>query len=175
MVRSVPASVDQAPASFLCMKGIPVKRTFAPLIIALFLTSFLSADDKKEGKFDAAKMVGDWKIAEGVKTGEKVGEDHLKVKVKVTKETFILDGEMGKFIMAYKLNTSADPVTIDMDIKEGPIPEGHAIGIVWASGDDMKLCYVPDANGTRPAKFESTKDNGAFFWTLKRQPAVSGK
>jgi uncharacterized protein (TIGR03067 family) len=147
-----------------------VKRILAPLVIALSLTAFVSADDKKDAKFDAAKLIGDWKIVEGVKQGEKVGEDHLKVKVKATKDSFILDGEMGKFVMAYKLNTTSKPVGIDMEIKEGPVPEGKAIGIIWVSGDDLKLCYVPDASATRPAKFESTKDNGAFLFTLKRNP-----
>lgn len=132
------------------------------------LGAVFAADDKKDAKFDAAKMVGDWKIVEGMKQGEKVGEDHLKVKVKATKDSFILESEMGKFVMAYKLNTATNPVGIDMEIKEGPVPEGKAIGIVWVSGDDMKLCYVPDASATRPGKFESTKDNGTFFWTLKR-------
>jgi hypothetical protein len=35
------------------------------------------------------------------------------------------------------------------------------LGIVWVKGDEMRLCYVQ-----RPAKFESTKDSGALFWTL---------
>ncbi len=145
-----------------------MKRTITPLVFVLFLAAFVSADDKQDNKFDAAKMVGDWTIIEGVKTGEKVGSDHLKTKVKVTKDTFILEGDAGKFVMAYKLDTAADPVSVDMEIKKGPIPEGKAKGIVWVKGDEMKLCYVPMAEGQRPAKFESTKDNGALFWTLKR-------
>lgn len=144
-----------------------MKHTIAPLALVLSLAAFAVADDKKD-KFEADKLVGDWSIVEGTKLGEKLGADHLKVKVKATKDTFILEGEMGKFVMGYKLGTAATPVTIDMEIKEGPVPEGKAIGIISLKGDDLKLCYVPDANGQRPAKFESTKDNGAFFFTLKR-------
>jgi uncharacterized protein (TIGR03067 family) len=140
----------------------------APLVFVLSLTAIAGADEKKDAKFDASKLVGDWKIVSGMKQGEKVGEDHLKVKVKTTKDSFILEGEMGKFVMGYKLTTSAKPVAIDMEIKEGPIPEGKAIGIISVKGDEMKLCYVPDASGTRPSKFESTQENGAFLWTLKR-------
>jgi len=131
------------------------------------MAAFAVADDKKD-KFEADKMVGDWTIVEGVRMGEKVGADRLKVKVKVSKETFTLEGEMGKFVMGYKLGTAATPVTIDMEIKEGPVPEGKAIGIVSLKGDELKLCYVPDASAKRPEKFESTKDNSAFFFTLKR-------
>lgn len=144
-----------------------MKHTVAPLVVVLSLAACVLADDKKD-KFEADKMIGDWTIVEGVRQGEKVGADHLKVKVKTTKDTFILEGEMGKFVMGYKLGTTASPVTIDMEIKEGPVPEGKAIGIVALKGDELKLCYIPDANGQRPAKFESTKDNGAFFFTLKR-------
>ncbi|CAN5591045.1 hypothetical protein BH10PLA2_BH10PLA2_16780 [soil metagenome] len=145
-----------------------MKFIFAPLALVLSMTALVSADDKKDSKFDAAKMVGDWKIVAGTKQGEKVADDNLKVKVKVSKDTFTLESEMGKFVMAYKLNTATSPVGIDLEIKEGPIPEGKAIGVVSVNGDDLKLCYVPDASATRPAKFESTKENGAFFFTLKR-------
>ncbi len=99
-------------------KGSLVKRKIAPLIFVMSLATLVLADDKKDNKFDAAKMVGDWTIIAGAKMGEKVEGDHLKVKVKVTKETFILDGEAGKFVMGYKLDTAADPVSIDMEIKE---------------------------------------------------------
>jgi uncharacterized protein (TIGR03067 family) len=145
-----------------------VKFRIAPLVLVLSFAAMVSADDKKDSKFDAAKMVGDWKIVAGTKQGEKVAEDNLKVKVKVSKENFTLESDMGKFVMAYKLNPATNPVGIDLDIKEGPIPEGKAIGVVSVNGEDMKLCYVPDASATRPAKFESTKDNGAFLFTLKR-------
>jgi uncharacterized protein (TIGR03067 family) len=160
--------IDSQHKTIIPKKGFTVKRTIAPLVFALSIVAFVAADEKKDGKFDAAKMVGDWTIVEGAKAGEKVGDDHLKLQVKVTKETFILEGDIGKFVMGYKLDTATDPVGIDMEIKEGPIPEGKATGIVWVKGDELKLCYVPMADGKRPAKFESTKDNGAFFWTMKR-------
>jgi uncharacterized protein (TIGR03067 family) len=169
MVELAPGIICRLHKTIPRKKGFPVKRLIAPLVFALSLVAFVAADDKKADKFDAAKMVGDWTIVEGVRAGEKVGEDHLQVKVTATKETFILDGPAGKFVMGYKLDTKASPVGIDMEIKEGPIQEGKAIGIVWVKGDEMKLCYIPMADGTRPAKFESTKDNGAFFFTMKRK------
>ena len=75
-------------------------------------------------------------------------------------------GDM-KFVMAYKLDTKANPVTIDMEIKEGPVPEGKAKGIIAIEGEQLKLCYHP-TGGDRPKKFEATKDNGAFYFVLKK-------
>ena len=145
-----------------------MKRTLGPLVLALALTYSGFADDKKDGKFDPSKMVGEWRLVAGVRSGEKVDGDHLKDKVKVTKETIILEGEQGKFVMAYTLNPAVDPVTIDLEIKEGPVPEGKFIGIISVNDDEMRICYIPAASAMRPVKYESTKENGAFFWTLKR-------
>src|SRR5262245_58440647 len=118
----------------------------------------------KTATFDPAKLVGDWTYVSGVKGGEKVEKDRLEGKVTFTKDriTIPAGGDM-KFVMAYKLDTKASPVTIDMEIKEGPVPEGKAKGIITIEGDQVKLCYHP-TGGDRPKKFESTKDNGAFYF-----------
>src|SRR5438874_6462612 len=141
-------------------------------IALLVSTVWAYADDKKDApqpaKFDAAKLVGDWTYVSGVKAGEKVEKDRLEGKVTFTKDriTIPAGGDM-KFVMAYKLDTKANPVTIDMEIKEGPVNEGKAKGIISFEGEQLKLCYQP-TGGDRPKKFESTKDNGAFYFVLKK-------
>ena len=46
-----------------------------------------------------------------------------------------------------------------------------AEGIVSLNGDELKVCYVetsPKDAAKRPAKFESTKENKAFYFVFKR-------
>jgi uncharacterized protein (TIGR03067 family) len=54
-----------------------------------------------------------------------------------------------------------------MEIKDGPFQGGKAVGIITLEGDELKLCYSPNGD-KRPAKFESTADNGAHLFILKR-------
>lgn len=130
------------------------------------------ADDKPKSApkttFDAAKMLGDWTYVSGEKSGEKLPKDRLQGTVKITKDKLTIPSGTDKpFIMAYKLDTKNNPVTIDMEIKDGPIAEGKAKGIVAVDGDTLKIAYHP-TGGARPMKFESTKENDAFFFVLKR-------
>ena len=71
-----------------------------------------------------------------------------------------------KFVIAFKIDAKQTPAAIDMDIKSGPVNEGKAQGIIALEGEELKLCYT--AEGKRPARFESTKDNNAFYFVLKR-------
>jgi len=146
-------------------------KTLGSLCLVLFAVSLAAADDadKKGSAFDPAKLVGTWKYVEGTKAGEKVEMDRLAGKVTFTKDTVTLPGGPdATFVMAYKIDAKKSPATIDLDIKDGPVKEGKAEGIIQVAGDELKICYVPVGVGKRPTKFESTKDNGAFLFVLKR-------
>ncbi len=124
-------------------------------------------DEKKEAAFDAAKLVGKWKIKQGHKMGDEIEKDRLSSEITITKdEIHIPAGPEEKFIMSYKLNTKKTPIEIDMEIKDGPVKEGKAAGIIELKGDELKLCYNPF--GERPTKFESTTGNAAFYFVLAR-------
>jgi len=72
------------------------------------------------------------------------------------------------FVIKYTLDTKASPVTIDMEITDGPAPEvkgGKAKGIVEVKGDEFKIAYEP-MGGERPTKFDGEK---FYFFTLKKQ------
>ena len=118
----------------------------------------------KATKFDATKLVGEWKIVEGMKAGEKAGPDIGKGVVTVTKDKISLKSEGMDFEFSYKLDDKKDPVAIDMEITA---PEGlkgaKAPGIVKIDGDKFTLCYSP-MSGTRPTKFATTKDDGFFLF-----------
>jgi uncharacterized protein (TIGR03067 family) len=140
-------------------------------VVALFAVAAVGGEEKKPA-LDPAKLAGDWSYVSGVRGGEKVAKEHLASKVVFTKDTVIVPGPSPdeKFVMSYKIDTKASPATIDMEIKEGPAKGGKAEGIIALEGGELKLCYVPQLGETkpkRPTKFESTKENMAFYFVLK--------
>lgn len=149
-------------------------RRFALAVLAFGLVfgSSLFADDKAEkqaAKFDPAKMVGKWDITSGKKMGEDIPKDRLESVITWTKDQVeIPAGPDQKFVMAYKVDASKTPAQIDMEIKSGPVPEGKAKGIVSLEGDEFKLCYGVEGMAERPTKFESTADNKAFLFVMKK-------
>lgn len=137
------------------------------LIATLVVIALAGADAPK--KFDAAKLEGTWKYTSGAKYGEKVAEDRLAGDVVITKDTFTMPaGPDMKFVMEYKLDASKTPAHIDFSIKDGPVKEGKAEGIIEINGDELKLCYGVVGTAKRPEKFESTAENKAHLFTLKR-------
>jgi uncharacterized protein (TIGR03067 family) len=138
--------------------------------LSLIVISVASADDKP-GKLDPTKLVGDWVITEGMKAGEKTGEEATKGTIVITKDKITIKGDDMTFEFSYKLDTKADPVSIDMEIVQ---PEGlkgtAAKGIVAMADGKLKLCYHP-MNGDRPKKFESTKDDGNYMFVMKKKDA----
>lgn len=147
------------------------------LALLMAVPALVIADDKKPekpaatpekgekgAKFDAAKLVGDWKVSEGTKAGEKSGPDLGKDVVTITKDKMSLKAGGMDFEFSYKVDDTKDPVAIDLEIT---LPEGlkgsKAPGIVKVDGDKFTLCYSP-MSGTRPTKFESTKENGFFLF-----------
>lgn len=146
-------------------------KVIGSLCLGLVVVALAAADDQdKKGAIDPAKLAGQWTYVSGVRNGEKVDKDHLTSTVTVSKETFTLPTGEGQppFVIAYKINAKASPATIDMEIKDGPVKEGKAEGIIALNGDELKICYTPSP-GKRPTKFESTADSNAFYFVLKRK------
>lgn len=142
-----------------------------PLALALALVGLTVADDKKAA-LDPQKIVGDWSYVSGAKMGDKIDKERLVGTVVITKDAINLPAENNqKFVMPYTINTKTSPAEIDLEIKEGPVGVGgKAKGIIALEKDELKICYAPEmgAEAKRPTKFESTKDNGAFLFVLKR-------
>jgi len=139
------------------------------LALGLVVIANVSAQDKKEEKkpLDPAKLVGKWSITEGLKAGEKVGDDAKKGVIEFTKDKISLKSMDAEFEFSYKVDVKATPASIDLEILK---PEGFkgtkAMGIIKIEDGKATLCYHP-MGGDRPKKFESTKDNGNYMFTMK--------
>jgi uncharacterized protein (TIGR03067 family) len=134
---------------------------------ALALTA-AAAQDKTE-PLDPAKLVGDWKIVDGMKAGEKIGDDAKKGTVVIEKGKITLKGDDMTFAFSFTVNAKKTPAEIDLEIVE---PEGlkgtKAAGIIKLDGGKLTLCYHP-MGGDRPTKFESNKDNGFYLMVHEKK------
>jgi len=122
-------------------------------------------------KFDPAKLAGKWKFTEGTKAGTKVEAKNLEADVTIDKDTVTIKGADMTHVMSYKLDTTKTPVEISLEGKEGAATGSKADGIIELDGDTIKLAYttnIPGFDGKKPTKFESTADNKAFYFVLKR-------
>lgn len=141
-------------------------RSFLSLAIVLAFSFNLVAQDKK---FDVAKILGEWTLTSGKKGGEESAKDALKATVTWEKDKVIIASEMGKFVMSFKIDDKSNPAKIDMKIEEGPVKDIAAKGIIALEGEELKLCYTQE--GDAPKKFESTKENGAYLFIMKKKAA----
>jgi len=112
---------------------------------------------------DPDSLVGTWSFESGAKAGLTFPGEGLSGTWTVTKDTFTLKARDGRTVwfIKYKLDTTKSPVAIDLDIQD----KGKALGIIRAEGNELTLCF----GEKRPAKFESTKDNGATRYVLKKK------
>jgi uncharacterized protein (TIGR03067 family) len=136
--------------------------------IALISLSARAAEGDKEKKLDAAKLIGTWKLVSAEKGGQRKGEDELKDQtLTITRDSWALKTEAGKFVMKYELDASKTPARVKLTMTESPFGGGAtANGIVAVNGDEMKLCYATE--GDAPAKFESKEGSEHRFVVLKR-------
>lgn len=137
------------------------------LAVVLGFATLARADDKK---FDASKLEGKWTYVSGKKAGEASAKEALMGTVEITKDKFSIPGPEGKpMAVGYKLDAKDSPVKIDLEILDGMFKGSKAEGFIELKGDELKLCYAMIMGDTkRPTKLESTKDNGAFLFVLKR-------
>lgn len=144
---------------------------FLTLGVAFAFAALAGAADDNKTDNDAGMMVGKWKLTDGKKAGNEIGDDAKEGYYEITKDTIkIFDGMAEKpiFVMKYSLDAKPSPATIDMEITDGPAPEvkgAKAKGIVEVKGDELKLCYDPMGE-ERPTKFDGEK---FYCFTLKKQ------
>jgi uncharacterized protein (TIGR03067 family) len=133
------------------------------------------AEDKKDVKFDAEKLLGDWNVTGGKKMGKEIGDEGKKGSYGITKDKITLK-EDGKemFVFGYTIDAKTSPVNIELEILTSAI-EGlkglKAKGIVELKDGELKLCY-DGMGGDRPKKFDDEK---ASSFVLKKKEAKKDK
>ena len=121
-------------------------------------------------KFDAKSIEGTWKVTGGKKAGADITDMSKEGDYVFTKDTVTIKaGDMELFVMKFKLDEKASPMTIDMEITKSPGDNangGKSQGIIDVKDDVMKICYPP-MGGDRPTKFDGKEKN--YYFELKKQ------
>ncbi len=128
------------------------------------------ADDKPT-KIDPKKLVGEWKIKEGWKAGEKATGDALKAPVILTKDTVTIKGDKPEETFEFTYKVNADKGEIDLEITKPEMLKGAKTqGIVKLEDGKFTLCYHPMGE-KRPTEFKSTKENGFYLFVMEKKKA----
>ena len=140
---------------------------FVSAVALVVCAGFATAEDK----FDAKKLEGKWAISAGWKEGAKLDAKNVEGEITITKDTITIKAADMTHVMGYTVDGTKSPVTIDMVGKEGPAKDLKAEGIIEVKGEEVHLAYVaqiPGMEGKRPTKMESTKENKAFYFVMKK-------
>lgn len=118
---------------------------------------------------DPKKLVGNWTYSKAVKDGEQKNADQLDGQtVEITLRTWTLQGEGGKFVMDYEIDSEAIPNKINFRITESPFGAGSSSGgLIKFEGDQLVVCYAA-RGGDAPVQFESKADSGVHLFHLKK-------
>lgn len=129
------------------------------------------AEDKKDAKFDAEKLIGEWNVTGGKKLGKEIGDEAKKGSYTISKDKITLkEDDKVMFEFSYTIDAKTSPVSIDLEITKSEIDglKGlKAKGIVELKESELKLCY-DGMGGDRPTKFDDEK---AFSFVLKKKAA----
>jgi uncharacterized protein (TIGR03067 family) len=109
----------------------------------------------------ALRWEGQYRLLEGKIQGKPLDEAARKAEYHIDAKAITIKGKGAVFVIQYQLDTSMEPIGIDMVIAQGP--EGtkgsKAVGIVAFDGKQVKLAYA--MSDKRPVDF-SGKD-GMYF------------
>jgi uncharacterized protein (TIGR03067 family) len=124
---------------------------------------------KADDKADKDKLQGTWSLVMREKDGqnEAVKEDSEEyIKIKIDGDKFLATLNNGDHEMAYVLDSSKKPKTIDLTLKGGDQDGKVMKGFFELDGDTLKICIGGTEAPDRPAEFKS-KDEVKVF-TFKR-------
>jgi len=134
-------------------------------IVVVFGLVF-AANLPAEEKSDQDRVQGKWKIESGTRGGNPL-PDEVKSTIIVfdgnkMKMTFTRDGQEQSREMTFKLDPTAKPKAIDVDINGKP-----GLGIYSLEGDTLKICHGEEGDA-RPTEFASKEGSKVALIVLKR-------
>jgi uncharacterized protein (TIGR03067 family) len=143
-------------------------KTISAFALGLGLLAWVGVAQSQEKKGEAPKLEGKWTLVSGKVNGTATGDDAKKSMFTFTSDKMTIKSMDLTFVMGYKLDPKTDPVSVDLEILEGP--EGtkgsKAVGIVELKGDVLKLAYSMDKD-KRPKNFEGKEGNTFEFKKAK--------
>jgi uncharacterized protein (TIGR03067 family) len=153
------------------MKTLGWRAAAAGVILGLAL-ALAGADDQKgvDPKSDGnqAALQGTWKWQSASVNGEAIPANEVVLMSMTFKGDQVMPSSDPTDTATFRLDTSKTPATIDFIDRNNKVD----LGIYKIEGDVLSICMAFAQSGkARPAAFESTKENGALYVVMKKQPA----
>jgi len=134
--------------------------------LALLGAGAQKGPDPKSGR-DRAALQGTWKWQSASLAGEAVDAGEVRLMAMTFKGDQVMPSSDPTDAATFSLDASKTPATIDL------IDRNHKVdlGIYKIEGDVLIICLaIAQSRKARPAVFESTKENGALYAVMKKQP-----
>lgn len=136
-------------------------RSTAIASLLLFVPTIASAQEPKG-------VEGNWVPTEMYQSGQRLADAYLTVtKLALDGGKYRLTVGAKKATGTYKLDAKTDPKAIDIKIEEGDGKGEAYLGLYKLDGDTLTICHTLNGKA-RPAKLESTAENGAILVVYKR-------
>jgi uncharacterized protein (TIGR03067 family) len=139
------------------------------VLLCVCVAPFAPGGDAKDGKNDAKKMVGTWKMVTAELAGKAWPEQFIKLTTLV-----LADGKYTIMVGkapdegTWKIDPSKEPRTLDITGTKGPNKGKTFLCIYEFKGDNVRICYDLSGKG-RPTEFKTRPDTELFLVEYKRQ------
>jgi len=146
-----------------------------------FLTSILAVIQfavgfPSPGKINQMKTIqGNWICLSAVVDGKSLPEETTRqLRLIISDERYKTEkGGQVLFDSTYHLNSSANPMQIDLLGTEGDLAGKYGEGIYSLDGDNLRICYTMPGQ-PRPKEFESPADSKVYLVIWKRDQSSPG-
>jgi uncharacterized protein (TIGR03067 family) len=155
------------------VKTLVWRAVAAGVILGLALALALAGGDGQKGPDpksdrDQAALQGTWKWQSASVNGEALPANEVVLMSMTFKGDQVMPSADPTDTATFHLDPSKTPATIDFIDHTNKVD----LGIYKIDGDVLSLCMsFAQSLKARPAAFESTKENGALYVVMKKQPA----
>ncbi len=144
-------------------------RAVAWMVVAsAFLAGVARAED--DARKEREKLEGTWQVTSAKDNGQKMPADQVKdIRLVFSGEEFsTADGDLTIMKGTFTVHPSKKPKAMDLKSLFGRHKNETAPAVYKLDGDTLTICLAAPKD-KRPAKLESTVDNGAMLMVCKRE------
>lgn len=147
---------------------VPRAVAAASLVFALAVAGAQKGPDPKSDQ-DRAALQGTWKWQAATLNGEALAAAEVRLMAMTFKDDQVMPSADPTDRATFRLDASKSPATIDFIDRNNSVD----LGIYKVEGDVLSICMAfAQSRKPRPTAFASTKENGALYIVMKKQPAT---
>lgn len=152
-----------------------MRRTTLLLFVGTVLVVGAAPASQESAQADAAKLQGVWAIVSVEIEGKPLAMEKLKeARLTVSGKRYSFRLAETRLELTYKLDASATPRAVDLQVTEGPDKGKVYRGIYAFEGDRYTICRTTLPGKDRPTTFATLPKSGFMMVVWKREKPVGG-